>query len=228
MRALVLCPTTNRPGRHDASGAFIPKANAFCRIHGLGLPTFFDNPESDARQGSAGDIALENQVIGLINAAPRPIEVFAYFGHGLADGLNSLGFRGEADTRQLAQALGAVASSDLVVLLYACSAANGFAQQLVAGLRSAGCASPRVYAHTTAAHTTANPNLKVFPEDRFVVQPDSRHWRRWREALHDTSLWAVFPWLTQAQLDEVLEMPTSEINAFLQVGSGGPVRARRR
>lgn len=223
MRALVLCPTTNRPGRHDASGAFIPKAREFCRLHGLPRPTSYNNPESDAAQGSAADRRLENEVLALIAAAPRPLELFAYFGHGLDDGLNSLGFRGQTDAGQLCEALRTAGGNTMTILLYACSAANGFASWMASGVPGS-----RVYAHTNARHTTQNPYMKVFPGDRFVVEPNSARWDNWARGLRETSLWAVFPWLTDEQLTEVLALPTAEVDAFLQVGTRATGRATQR
>lgn len=203
MNVLVLQPQSNSSGRHDVTGAFAPGAREFCRLYGVDAPRIFDNTLEDAER--------EAQVLGLIRAAPRPLDIFAYFGHGIDDGLSSAGFTGPADASQLAAALNEVAGPTLTTLLYACSAANSFAgrlAQLVTG-------QPRVFGHTTVAHTFRNPHLKEFPPGDWVIAPTDPQWTRWRQRLHDTHLWATFPFLTEEQLREVLDVEVGEVDTFL-------------
>lgn len=208
MKALVIHPAHNSAGRHDVTGAFAPGARTFCRIYGLAGPTSFDNTLADS--------ARERGFIRALDSAPHPLELLAYFGHGINNGLSSAGFSGRRDTQELATAIRNVAATNMTIMLYACSAANNFAGPLAEGV-GGGC---RVYAHTTAGHTYSNPYVKVFPENRWVIAPEDSLWRNWTLKLRQTRLWAVFPFLTHEQLREVLRMPIAQVDSFLGIAAG--------
>src|SRR3990172_576073 len=184
MNALVLHPTSNSRGRHDVTGAFAPGARELCRVYGIAAPHAFDN--------TLPEPARERAVLSAIHSAARPLELLAYFGHGVSDGLSSAGFRGPMEAAQFCRAVKTVAADSITILLYACSAANSFASRIAGGVGS----NCEVYAHTTSGHSYKNPYLKRFPPGEWVIAPGDRQWPKWVQRLRHTSLWAVFPFLT--------------------------------
>ena len=132
----------NSPGKRDATGAFMPEAQAWCKEnHGILHPL---DPD-------IGMNTMRNYVLKVIElAVPAPI--YAFFCHGWATGMQ-LGFKGSADAALLGKAL-AKANPDCAVIFYCCSTGQGFARQVAA-------AGPdiEVWSHTSRGHTTLNPML---------------------------------------------------------------------
>jgi hypothetical protein len=106
-----------------------------------------------------------------------------------------------------------VAADNIIILLYACSAANTFASRIAGGVGS----NCEVYAHTTSGHSFKNPYVKRFPPGDWVIAPGDRQWSKWAQRLRQTSLWAVFPYLTDEQLREVLDMDVGRVESFLGI-----------
>lgn len=206
-RGLVLAPAYNSPTRRaDATGAFHPGARQFQRIHGLPDPVLFDNRQSAP--------ACRRAVLDAIQAASGPLDVIAYFGHGLVNALSSAGFRSQ-DIGELAEAIRAKCRDGAPIVLYACSAGafGGFAEGLanainVGPLRDEYCRV--VYGHTCSGHSFYNPYVTHFPARAHVVQPGSLDFPRWRNALRTTNLWARFPFLGDAQIHAEIGVPTAD------------------
>ena len=90
---------------------------------------------------------------------------------------------------------------------------DGFADQLRDHMSQYGFTG-HVDAHLTAGHTTWNPNVIRFvcegwEEDvcggAWIIQPQSRHWKKWVEALHKTDLKYRFPFMDEIEIMEELE-----------------------
>lgn len=201
-RGIVLAPRHNRPPKHDATGAFIPGARAFTAWHQtVRFPeiTLFNNAHDTASGGSR--TRVREEVIAAIRDAPGPLDIIAYFGHGVRHGLPSAGIR-DAHLGELADAIRANTSENPVVLLYACSAGRMgcFAEQLQRAIGKG-----VVYSHSTAGHTFRNPYVTRFPERMYVVDPESDMFRTWQRKLHAESLWLRFWMFTVERLQAAIE-----------------------
>ena len=113
MNGLIIAPASDSGGKHphDATGAFQPGAFAFAKHFGLGKPFLFDNTKAPP--------ARFKQVVGAVKAASKPIDVLAYFGHGVRKGCQ-MGVTVD-NASDFTKALAAVAADRLTVCLYACS-----------------------------------------------------------------------------------------------------------
>jgi hypothetical protein len=201
VRALVVTPDRNTPGRNDFSGAFRPEARAFCKAHGVPVGEILQiDISADAKAKRAA----------LLKAIPEGCDTLAIFAHGLHRKLPHLGWD-TGNVPALAAAL-ARASSAPRVILYACSTANGpgpggdggFADALRDALVAAGATGAQVDAHTTAGHTTVNPYVRRFDGassagGAWLIEPGTRAFRRWR-ALLRTPFRFEFPFLDAAAI----------------------------
>ena len=186
MTVIAIAPAHDSPGKHDASGAFIPEARTFVRLHGGKLLTFDNRREPAARFV---------EVIDLLHG--RKADCVAFFCHGHRNGLQVGATLRNAHV--LAAALRDVGAAS--VPLYACDAARdndadrsddsepgpggagGFASTLSAALPGV-----PVWAHPSTAHTTRNPHVRRFMnggDGAWVVEPGSPMWRTWRDALRE-------------------------------------------
>jgi hypothetical protein len=222
VRGLAFVPTQDTPGKRDCTGAFLPEARLFTRLHSMSPPACFPNAEG------VGFRARGEAVLAAL-AQRRDLDVVAFFCHGWRDGLQC-GFRlGTID--RLADALAVAGTRQLVVALYACDAARdaddaraddtgaagpggdgGFADELRDALCRRGLVDCRVDAHVTTAHTTRNPYVRRFEGGgsvtggqggAWLVRPGSRLWRPWVEALRAPStrpLRLRFPLMSAAEI----------------------------
>jgi hypothetical protein len=211
MRALLIHAGHNTT-KPDATGAFIPEAKNYAKwltAQGWTVERYpFDN--------RAQKLQRRREVEGLLREGD-PVQHFAFFGHGLAKGLQS--GHDLATVSTLAEALAVACNwGRLVVTLYACDAADGkgpggdggFADALRDALSERGITG-HVDAHVTTGHTTRNPHLRRFYMDGaavgtggdWLVAPGSPKWRRWVTALKGDMRFR-FPWLTAAEIDAAL------------------------
>lgn len=201
MNILVVFPQHNSPGKRDVTGAFRPEALRFKKhaeaTHGASVDVAsFDN--------RAGKLRRRRQVEALLRATPQPLDMVAFFCHGLAKSIQTGHDLGTVAT--LAEALAETAQDrDVDVVLYACDAADthtggpggdgGFADALRDALAERGV-SGRVDAHVTTGHTTKNPYVRRFWSNGeaagtggdWLVAPGSPKWASWRKALRDPRL----------------------------------------
>jgi hypothetical protein len=215
MTVLAFAPMHNTKVRKDATGAFQPEAQAFCKMHG-GRLVLVDNQKTAAEMRSA--------VIREVTLEPQQVTwerlVVAFFCHGSRNGIQ-FGFT-RASVDPLATSI-AAKSSEVVVPLYACLAAGpatdaaggdgGFADTLRDALCAAGSTWCRVDAHATAGHTTWNPYVRRFEGvgtktggcgGQYIVAPGSKLWPKWRKALRETNLRLRFPTLTIEDIHQQL------------------------
>lgn len=205
MTILVLTADRDMPGRHDYRGAFQPEADAFVAKHGGTIVRI------DQSQPAAGRF---RQCLHAIEE--HQPDVLVYCGHGLRRSLPQLGASlGNLASFAAALALGGTAP---LVVLYACSAADGVAPGgeggFCDGLRDALCNAEatgcRVLGHATAGHATRNPYVRAFTQasalgGEWLVAPGSPRWSRWRNALQGP-LRLEFPFLTAAELAARLDL----------------------
>ncbi len=212
-------PTTNTPPKKDATGAFIPEGRNFMRFHqqSPGNLVMVDNTKSAA--------TMKAHVFNSLRAV-EDLHGVAFFCHGLRDRIQ-FGIR-KADLPELARLIAAKTSPvgrALPVTLYCCDTGrdddadrnddlaefggdNGFADNLRDALCKAGVVNCIVDSHTTAAHTTMNPDVRRFEGmgsavggvgGYYLVPRGSKLRRKWIDALK-TDFRFEFPYLTTAQI----------------------------
>lgn len=207
MTVLVLTADRDTPGRRDYVGAFRPEADAFVSKHGGTVVRI------DQSQNAAGRFRQTLQAI-----EEHQPDVLVYCGHGLRRSLPQLG-AGLGNIASLAGAL-ALGSTAPLVVLYACSAADGVAPGGEGGfcdaLRDALCNAEatgcRVLGHSTAGHAVRNPYVREFRSETtlggtWLVAPGSPRWARWVKALQGP-LRLEYPYLTRAEVEARLDVTT--------------------
>lgn len=202
---LVLTADRDTPGRHDWRGAFQPEADAFIAKHGGKLVRI------DQGQAQAGRFRQTLQAI-----EEHQPDTLVYFGHGLRRSLPQLG-AGLGNIASIAGAL-ALGSTGPLVVLYACSAADGVAPGGEGGycdaLRDALCNAEatgcRVVGHSTAGHCCRNPYVREFTSTTtlggaWLVAPGSPRWARWVKAMQGPMRFE-FPHLSRAEIEARLDV----------------------
>lgn len=197
MKALVIAPEFDTPGRKDASGAFRPEARAFIKTNALEAKVclFESNRALFDRRGRPQRALQESSDLGCV----------AFFCHGWKGGIQA-GWS-SAQAVHLADLIRAAGLVDVTVCLYCCDTAQdsdprtddreygpggqgGFADLIAERLISTGWRG-RLFGHATPGHTTMNPWVRVWsgPQNGlarrgfWVVDPTSAGWSAWRAAL---------------------------------------------
>lgn len=203
MKALLLVPDQDSPGRKDVTHAFLPEARAFARHHKLDA----DDPNTLKRFPTNAPLDHRRAVCSLaLRSVSSPIDVLALFCHGWKAGVQCGWMRQHVQT--LARLLGQHMRIDGHVLLYACDTAKdmdddevderaggpggdgGFADMLRDSCEVLG-RRVQVMGHTQTAHTTMNPFARYFAPGcggkggHWYVEPDAPHWSAWCRALRD-------------------------------------------
>lgn len=210
MRSLIIVTGYNRSGINprtgrpwvDATGAFLPEAQAFRRLHGEAELVDGHNihragwleyvaPLTPARRRGLAET--------YIRTTPG-LDVIAVFGHGTSSNLLVTGHGGTGQVLELASAIHA--SGARTVVLYACSTAAGrvgFADELAYALPGV-----NVWGHTSAGHTSWNPNTELAGGPRAgdpIARPGDPLWRRWRDRMATDQAFRLSFWLPAHGLD---------------------------
>jgi hypothetical protein len=230
MKNLVFYSSKNSPGKKDATGAFIPGAKAFAKLHGGQLVPVDCTMSRWVRRRKVTD-ALKAHKIG-------SVEMVSFFCHGWQSGIQ-LGF----DFRNVGEiAITDALSEQVRVNLYCCSTADGpdigdesypdddefgtlapgtdggFADQLRDSLCRIKLYWCRVIAHRTAGHCDKNPAVVVFEGDgtpegatedsyyggRWIVDPKDALWPEWKRRLRETDLRFRFPLMSFDEIEKEL------------------------
>ena len=197
MTVIAIAPAHDSPGKRDSSGAFVPEARAFVKLHGGRVLLFDNRREPKDRFVELIDVLAKMPRVLDDKGAVVPPHAVAFFCHGHKNGLQVGATLRNAHV--LAAALRDIGAAS--VPLYACDAARdndadrsddsepgpggagGFASTLSAALPGV-----VIDAHTTTAHTTRNPHVRRFMnggDGAWLVEPGSALWRTWRDALRD-------------------------------------------
>ncbi len=227
----------NKPDRiNDVGGAFMPESFYFSYYNFAPIESTYiiNNGECTEVNGHIKNpvsaVHMKRRVLEALDSLPSGEEknIIALFCHGWPDGIQ-LGFRTNtgmsyrntsmSDTDALALAISRIASPDVKVILYACSAGandNGFAATLRDSLVQY-CPQCRIDAHKTVAHATKNPHVNRFEAPagsagQMIVEPTVHHhlWHRWTTILrhpfeqHSTLLWK-YSQMTIPEIHEYLE-----------------------
>lgn len=223
-KTLILYSAQNHPGKHDATGAFIPEARAFASRYDvpdeniLALDCIKNNPYR--RRMICGDFFNQHldYDVGLIGI----------FCHGWSSGIQ-IGFS-KTTVKDLVYYLDYSCARDVRIVLYCCSTASkskssrkmalqkiapgtdgGFADTLRDEMLRQGFRRGWVDAHLTPGHTTWNPyvvrflNNPMFDDDidlpggQWLIQPKSKLWPEWRHALK-TEFRFEFPMLEDYEI----------------------------
>src|SRR5262249_51617386 len=207
MNGFIFASGVHQPGYpNDADGVFRPGAEGVKKLHGIPQPIcYFD------WQSSAAD--KRRTILSALRSVqcddPDGLDVVAYFGHGVKDGLSSADiYKGQV--QELAFAIGSVSKWNVRVDVYASPA--GLVQDSFGQALSSALASPEsaVFGHTTARHAFANPDVTVFTGNagRWVVALDSPDRAAWVAAIKagdsipvtKNPLWAQFPFMGEDEI----------------------------
>lgn len=230
MAGFVLYSNKDSFGKHDASGAFIPEARAFKKVHNIPDHNFVG---MDCV--SRGTTAKREMAMAILEemGKPEPVDLFAFFGHGwpagLQCGLSSNTIPGFADVLRRNCVPG------VRVALYACLTAEnevrddgtagagpatdgGFADLLRDAMARAGLTGGWVDGHKTAGHATWNPYVVRFPCNfegvggEWLIKPKSGLWKPWVRALKEKGgLRHRFPVMSRQEIEDelcILQSPT--------------------
>lgn len=226
-RAVAIVPKTNVK-RSDATGAFHPEAGRFLKMFGrssLDDLLFFDNLKGYAGRRKS----VTTQLTARVTDVGLKYHTLAFFCHGWASGIQAGFLNGQVN--ELAKLIEDSVVADAVIVLYCCSTGtdvadspkqaagtgdNSFADRLRDALCRTGNTKCRVVAHSTAAHTTQNPNARFFDGNGSnaggvggypVVGPKTSIWRPWVTRLRTTDLRFRFPYMTIEEIHAELQLP---------------------
>lgn len=185
----------DKPGKRDATRAFIPEAHKFAdywQSQGFGARVEYVDNRATVHHRRA-------EMIHALGGTTQ-LRHLAIFAHGWRTGIQ-MGFRLN-HLSALARHIDAVCADDSpVISLYCCSTAQGdaggdggFADELRDALCEQGLMGCRVDAHTNRGHTTRNPYVRRFEGagsnyggqgGQYIARPRGKHWARWKAALRD-------------------------------------------
>lgn len=194
-KAFAVTPANNSKN-NDASGAFIPGAQHFAKAF-KGTFKTFNNVHGQSKKNFLAEI----------DAAPGPLDLFAYFGHGWNTQLHTAEIYTESDINELAEALKAKLKPNSIAIFYACLAGieNGFTLKLQQKLG----ADVWIYGHTSVGHSFANPDVSEAQRARnpgyrrlYPYGTDLRG--PWAEALLYTDMWLRFPIMWDVYIEREL------------------------
>jgi hypothetical protein len=204
--AFAIAPLQNTGTDNDATGAFHVGAHAFARTYNCPWRTY-DNSQSYAKTKQTFYDTIDR-------FCPPGLELFAYFGHGIKNGLPSPHV-GENDLDDLVAVLRPKIAKPFVAVLYACS--SGMAGGLTGKLREKLGGDVWVYGHTSVGHSFMNPDVSEEADNNspsfrtfYPYGTDLR--AAWAEALKYTDLWARFPLLTD-------DLTAAHVNSRRLLGS---------
>src|SRR5581483_6479092 len=156
---------------------------------------------------------------------PAGISLFAYFGHGIPQGLASAHLYGD-HLDDLVKVLAPKISYPFIAMLYACSsgAAGGFTGKLREKL---GGGAVWVYGHTSVGHSFMNPDVSEeatgsSPSYRMLYPVGADLRAAWAEALKYTDLWLRFPMMGDESI--AAEVNARRLLGTWEVTGGGAAR----
>jgi hypothetical protein len=219
---IVIYSCENTPGKHDASGAFVPEALAYAELHNCA--NVF--PQNYVRVPAAKSRVNFYDCLLKAYEASGPITSIAFFGHGWHSGIQAgLNIR---HIPALVAMLEDICHPDVKIILYACSTAENKIKdheadpKELANICDGGFADRlrdemweyddfegfEVYGHKTAGHTTRNPYMVRFDRGGTIwaMPPGSPHWHAWVKALKENKndIRYTFPFLRIDEIHEVL------------------------
>lgn len=204
--SIAICPTHNTKGKKDVTGAFLPEAKRFAAFRAAegelsSQLRQFDSSKSKRR--------CRAEVEELLDLAPYPLSVVAFFCHGFKRGLQT--GHNTWNVKRLASAIARNSTEGVRVVLYACHTGRdsdnqqrddmqpgpggegGFADKLRDALIAEGCTGGVIDAHTVRGHTTTAPWVRRFYINAeaapfggdWIVSPGSPQWKAWALRLDD-------------------------------------------
>jgi len=238
---LVLYSNKNSRGKHDATGAFIPEAKKFAKLHAV--------PKENVigmKLVGVPKWKRKERTLNIIHNAGtyRDLDAIACFGHGWPNGIQFGLTRPDIST--LCALLKRKAAKDLKIVLYACLAAEndvrdskrvelgpatdgGFADELRDQMVRECIKYGWVDGHKTAGHTSWNPYLVRFRCDAvmselcgavggaWLVQPGSEYWSKWISKLkvNAAGMRYRFPFMSELQIKaELAGLPWTTLTSL--------------
>ncbi|HEY1376248.1 MAG TPA: hypothetical protein VGF55_05615 [Gemmataceae bacterium] len=218
VKAFAIAAGQNTKGA-DATGSFLLGARRFHKAFRCPFPSFDNNagkPET-----------VRQRFFDTIDTyCPGGTNLFAYFGHGIREGLLSAHvFEQKKHLDGLLEVLRPKVSSPLFVALYCCSA--GATQAFSGKLRARLGPDVWVYGHTSAKHAFDNPDVSEeatanSPTFRLLHPVGSEFAEEWAVALRYTDLWLRFPVIDDDAI--VNELNARRLLGTWEVTGGGAAR----
>lgn len=174
MHHLVFIPDRNSDGKGDFTGAFEPESDRYKTFH-VGRGDTAQIHRIDISHGASKRLAQVEEAL-----RATTFDRLAFFCHGTRHWLQ-LGMASKTEVEQArlmgtAKVIAASSTPTLRIALYACGTGagedetegvpggeGGFADLLRDALCAAGRSDVWVFAHTSAGHTTRNPDVRFFP-----------------------------------------------------------------
>jgi hypothetical protein len=226
MKTLIIMGSSNTPGRKDYTGAFLPEATAYQKVHGQADDIIhFDNQLPFSKRYA--DLAKK-----LHQLPTQFYDRIVVFCHGWADGIQA-GVTRKSVSKLLTEFEDLYTDGALHVVLFCCSTGDddddddeqgagtqlrddgnlgegSFADVWRDELCKHGSTNCRVVAHRTAGHTTKNPNVIIFDGNFsptggiggvMPISPagDKKLWRTWVQMLK-TDFRFRFPYMTTVEI----------------------------
>lgn len=217
---LVIYQSTNRKNRKDATGAFIPEAKAFQKIHGVPDGNMIPIPHDMKRHVRWSKFSFSLNFEKMI--IDNKLDAIVYFGHGTPRSLPLIGAKmsprdlhlignvrvAKRTSADMAKRIVNCIKSDGKVILYACLAGKGFgfADRLDEHFADLGRPYIRTISHITAGHTSWNPNAEYSGEgpDRMgvpIIKKSDPLWKKWISALRSNQWFRLsFPFMSVAEI----------------------------
>lgn len=231
MKSLVFYTSTNRKGKHDATGAFIPEALAFAKIHEVPKVDVIAIPQNippwDRRY-------LFRSAVRKRKKYGETYDGIVYLGHGSKSGLPGLGMgyrvKPSGTPEAMADLLSPILEPWATVVLYTCLAGKGFgyADDLFHEFGENMPCGPTLVAHLSRGHTTFNPWAEYSGEGpdgagRDIIERDDPLWPRWRAALKADQWFRLsFPFMAHEQILAYLEPKDKEFWTCSKCGHKEP------
>ncbi len=216
----MILPDRNSGTKHDQTGAFLPEAKAFARLHGIPDDCVIMIDLGKDQGARAAEVLA--RIVALSKG--EPLRHLMFCGHGIP---RMLPQASRLTAEKLAGVVASTKHPEVDVFLAACLTGKGtpedpetgvggdggFADGLRDALCRAGSKNCRVFAHVTAGHATRNPEVRVFEGagsevggngGRYVIAKTSPLWGKWVRKLRDTDLRLRFHLMTQAGLEAEL------------------------
>lgn len=199
MKTLIAYSSTDRKGKKDASGAFIPEAFAFKKLHEFQYVQLTPIPQ---------DIPKEKRFKIIMDALFNPIDTFVYFGHGTPNGLPGLGIN-RSNVDVFAKKLDSLIEPHGRIILFACLAGKGFGigDLLDTKVKE----NVKTYSHLTAGHTDWNPFVEYSGEGPTrsgipIITASDPLWPLWIKRLkEDQKFRLTFPFLSYGEIETWLK-----------------------
>lgn len=223
MDPLIFYTSTNRKGKNDAKGAFIPEAEAFAELHGISKSHLIAVPQDIP-------VIQRRRIFREVCKKYSDIDTLVYFGHGTKASLPGIGVN-NYNLKYCLDYIKGCSADRLTVVLYACLAGKGLgiADKLYQGLEEY-VGSLKVVSHLSSGHTSWNPygeysGIGINGAGEMIIEKTDPLWGKWVSELKSNREFRLsFPFWTRERIQEYLEYGYSTVVTCPTCGGTGTIR----